>query len=61
MVCFFFKESLQTFRISKKILSLSDGFHVYLNSDLTLDTKPVRVYPVVVNVGINEQAISSNM
>jgi hypothetical protein len=39
-----------------------DGFHVYLYThygDRT--TNPIPIYPVLVNVGINEQAVSSNL
>jgi len=39
-----------------------DGFHVYLYTHFgDSTTNPIPVYPVLVNVGINEQAVSSNL
>jgi hypothetical protein len=39
-----------------------DGFHVYLYTHFgDSTTNPIPIYPVLVNVGINEQAVSSNL
>jgi hypothetical protein len=42
----------------------NDGFHIYLYTNQNTPPfllKQIKVYPILVNVGINEQAISSNI
>ncbi|CAF0704911.1 unnamed protein product [Brachionus calyciflorus] len=36
-----------------------DGFHIYMYT--INDSKPIRVYPLLVNVGINEASVTSNL
>ena len=31
----------------------SDGFHVYLYNTIEIENKPVKIYPILVNVGNN--------
>ncbi len=42
-------------------IQFSDGYHVYFYSNYETSTGSIKVVPILFNVGINEQAISSNL
>jgi hypothetical protein len=40
----------------------ADGFHIYLYASVeACAAKAIKIYPVVFNVGINEQSVASNL